>query len=157
MGLSGEGKMDDSVWIVKSHFPERIGSAPFKANKCIVIVRNPLDCIYSLFNMVGTTTHSESLNKEMLKRVLSDTNLWDRFIQQEVTVWADFHTYWIKAPQKLPTHFIRYEDLLENPGEALTEMSKFLLNTDSLVDYPALNNTIQEISDQSHTKDKVEK
>ena len=138
--------MDDSVWIVKSHFPERIGSAPFKANKCIVIVRNPLDCIYSLFNMVGTTTHSESLNEELLKRVLNETDLWDRFIQQEVTVWADFHTYWIESPQKLPTHFIRYEDLLENPSEALADMSKFLLNTDSLVNYPALNNLIKEIS-----------
>ena len=62
MGLAGEGKMDDSVWIVKSHYPERIGSAAFNANKCIVIVRNPLDSIYSLFNMVATCTHSESID-----------------------------------------------------------------------------------------------
>jgi hypothetical protein len=25
LGMVGEGKLDDSVWIVKSHFPERLG------------------------------------------------------------------------------------------------------------------------------------
>ena len=62
MGLSGEGKLDDSVWIAKTHYPERIGRDTCHATKCIVIVRNPLDAIFSLFNMVGTTTHNESLS-----------------------------------------------------------------------------------------------
>ena len=81
MGLAGEGEIDDKVWIVKSHFPERIGHAKFNANKCIVIVRNPLDSIFSLFNMVGTTTHSESLTKEVLDKVLETTYLWEQFIK----------------------------------------------------------------------------
>ena len=149
MGLAGEGVIDDAVWIVKSHFPERIGRATFNANKCIVIVRNPLDSIFSLFNMVGTTTHSESLDKEVLDRVMQYTDLWDQFIQQEVTVWADFHTYWIKAPQKLPTHFVKYEDLLENPCAALTEISKFLLNASTLDDFSALTNIIAQITQPS--------
>jgi hypothetical protein len=25
MGLEGEGMIDDSVWIIKTHYPERIG------------------------------------------------------------------------------------------------------------------------------------
>ena len=58
MGLSGEGKIDNSVWIVKSHYPERIGVDRFFANKVVVIVRNPLDSIFSLFNMVGTVSHN---------------------------------------------------------------------------------------------------
>ena len=58
MGLQGEGQLDDSVWIVKTHYPERIGREPFATNKCIVIVRNPLDAIFSLFNMVGTISHN---------------------------------------------------------------------------------------------------
>ena len=62
MGMAGEGQIDDRVWIVKSHYPERIGRAKFAANKCIIIVRNPLDSIFSLFNMVATTTHSESIS-----------------------------------------------------------------------------------------------
>ena len=58
MGLRGEGQFDDSVWIVKTHFPERIGRRKFAANKCIVIVRNPLDAFYSLFHMIQTASHN---------------------------------------------------------------------------------------------------
>jgi len=67
MGLTGEGKLDNDVWIIKTHYPERIGRQEFIANKCIVIVRNPLDAIFSLFNMVGTTSHNESLSAEVLE------------------------------------------------------------------------------------------
>lgn len=52
MGMKGEGEYGHRVWIVKTHFPERIGRFKFNANKCIVIVRNPLDAMYSLFNMI---------------------------------------------------------------------------------------------------------
>ena len=62
MGMKGEGTIDNSVWIYKSHYPERIGTAEFNASKAVVIVRNPLDCIFSLFNMIGTSTHSETLS-----------------------------------------------------------------------------------------------
>jgi hypothetical protein len=58
MGLAGEGTLDDSVWLVKSHYPERIGATTFDAHKVVIIVRNPLDCIFSLFNMVGTISHN---------------------------------------------------------------------------------------------------
>ena len=57
-GMKGEGKLDDRVWIVKSHFPERTGYAKFLANKCILLVRNPMDAIISLFNMLVTGTHN---------------------------------------------------------------------------------------------------
>lgn len=62
MGMNGEGKLDNSVWIAKTHYPERIGCDRVRATKCIVIVRNPLDAIFSLFNMIGTTSHNESLS-----------------------------------------------------------------------------------------------
>jgi hypothetical protein len=58
MGMIGEGKINDSVWIVKSHFPERLGHSEMKINKCIVIVRSPIDCITSLFNMLATSSHN---------------------------------------------------------------------------------------------------
>lgn len=61
MGMTGEGKIDESVWIIKSHYPERLGHSPFKVNKCIVIVRSPIDCISSLFNMIATGSHTESI------------------------------------------------------------------------------------------------
>ena len=58
MGMHGEGKIDDSVWIIKTHFPERIGHSELKAHKSIVIVRSPIDCIASLFNMIATGSHN---------------------------------------------------------------------------------------------------
>lgn len=64
MGMLGEGKVDDSVWVVKTHFPERVGHSKFLANKCIVVVRNPLDCMTSLFNMIATGSHSQSLSED---------------------------------------------------------------------------------------------
>jgi hypothetical protein len=54
LGMTGEGRMDDSVWIVKTHYPERLGHAPLQGNKCILLVRNPIDCLWSLFNMLST-------------------------------------------------------------------------------------------------------
>ena len=80
MGLSGEGTLDDSVWIVKTHYPERIGRVPFISNKCIVIVRNPLDSIFSLFNMVGTVSHNESLDPQVLHQAVNETGLFNQFI-----------------------------------------------------------------------------
>jgi hypothetical protein len=63
MGMEGEGLVDDSVWIVKSHFPERMGHTLLKAHKCILIVRSPIDCIASLFNMISTGTHNKSITE----------------------------------------------------------------------------------------------
>lgn len=70
LGMHGEGEMEDKVWIVKTHFPERIGRTKFNAHKCLVIVRNPLDSIFSLFNMIQTSTHSESIEKSILEKAL---------------------------------------------------------------------------------------
>ena len=73
MGLAGEGEIDESVWIVKSHYPERAGRAPFRANKCLMITRNPLDSFISLFHMVGSVTHNKSLHPKIMEKVLSDS------------------------------------------------------------------------------------
>ena len=111
LGMKGEGTLDQSVWIIKSHFPERIGCRTFKANKCVVIVRNPLDAIASLFNMIATASHSESLSTEQLEFAKS-TDLWTEFVKQEAPVWSAFLDYWLRTPPSIPTFFVRYEDLL---------------------------------------------
>lgn len=54
LGMAGEGKLDDTVWVVKTHYPERIGHSPLRVNKCILMVRSPIDCIWSFFNMMCT-------------------------------------------------------------------------------------------------------
>ena len=56
-GMKGEGIIDDRVFVVKSHFPW-IMTKTIKANKILVIVRNPLDAIVSWLNYVSTMCHS---------------------------------------------------------------------------------------------------
>lgn len=78
MGMAGEGVVDaGSVWVVKTHYPERYGYTKFTSNRCILITRNPLDCITSLFNMVATGSHTLSVCDEEYERF--DT-LWDAYI-----------------------------------------------------------------------------
>ena len=56
--MVGEGKEDDTVWIVKSHFPSMIKPNPLTIHKCILVVRSPMDCVWSWFNMTATKTHT---------------------------------------------------------------------------------------------------
>ena len=127
MGLAGEGLVDKRVWVIKTHYPERYGKTKFGAERCILLVRSPLDCITSLFNMVCSGTHDLSIADNDFEKF---NNHWAEFIQQEITVWKDFHDFWLKA--KTPVHIIRYEDIVLQPKPTLTELVKYILNVRSL-------------------------
>jgi hypothetical protein len=64
MGLQGEGLVDKRVLVVKTHYPERYGKTKFYSEKCILEVRNPLDAVTSLFNMVCTGSHNKSIHND---------------------------------------------------------------------------------------------
>ena len=64
MGFKAEGVTDKRVWIVKTHYPDSPGAVQYYAEKCILIVRNPLDSIPSLFNMICTNSHDKSIHSE---------------------------------------------------------------------------------------------
>lgn len=127
MGLAGEGLVDKRVWIIKTHYPERYGKTKFGAERCILLVRSPLDCITSLFNMVCTGTHDCSISEEDYVKF---GDHWTQFIEQEIGVWKDFHEFWLKA--KIPVHIIRFEDILETPEAALGQLMCFILNVPSI-------------------------
>lgn len=58
-GMKGEDVVDDTCWVVKSHSPWVMPEAPvFSANKCIVIVRNPLDTNLSWLHLVCMNNHA---------------------------------------------------------------------------------------------------
>ncbi len=61
LGLAGEGLVDKRVWVVKTHYPERYGKTKFGGERAILLVRSPLDCITSLFNMVCSGSHDLSI------------------------------------------------------------------------------------------------
>jgi hypothetical protein len=53
LGMTGEGHIDSNVWIVKTHYPERLGHSPMKVNRSILMVRSPIDSLWSFFNMMA--------------------------------------------------------------------------------------------------------
>ena len=63
-GFVGEGLAGKRVQIVKTHFPERFGPNQFHTDRAILLVRNPLDAISSLFNMLITSSHNYSISDE---------------------------------------------------------------------------------------------
>lgn len=77
MGLNGEGLVDKRVWIVKTHYPERYGKTKFYAERCILLIRNPLDAITSLFNMVCTGSHNKSIHNDDYRKFIP---YWSEFI-----------------------------------------------------------------------------
>lgn len=127
MGLNGEGLVDKRVWVVKTHYPERYGKTKFAAERCILLIRSPLDCVTSLFHMVCSGSHDRSISNGDFETFQEQ---WSEFTRQEITVWKDFHEFWMKA--KIPVHIIRYEDILQHPRFAFTSLLKFILNVDTL-------------------------
>jgi len=130
-GLYGEGMVDSKVFAVKTHFPERLGRLPFKADRAVVIVRNPFDAIVSYFNMVLTETHVDSIEDEEYIKLW---DMWDVFIREETEVWKVFHQHWRDVESRIPVLFVRFEDMLEHRFETYSKITKFILNTDTLQD-----------------------
>ena len=102
---------DSSVWVTKSHYPERLGYQKMSTSIVICVIRNPYDCIASYFHMSMTNTHNKSLSSDSMKMLL---NIWDDFLKNEVKVWNNFHCYWLKKRNKVPVYFVRYEDIVSN-------------------------------------------
>lgn len=121
IGLEGEGVADKRVMLVKTHWPERSGSLFYPTQKAILLVRSPLDCIISLFHMDCTGTHDCSIIESDF---ISYRKQWEEWVQNEITVWRDFHNAWMKM--EIPIHIVRYEDLVARPGEVMPDLIKFV-------------------------------
>ena len=123
-GFKGEGVCDESVQIVKSHFPERMGYVEVKAKRVILLIRNPFDSMESYFNMGFTNTHDKSLSSDALKYLKP---LWTDFVKTEIQVWIDFHQYWLdQALAGVPVLVVRFEDLLSSESESMERIFRFI-------------------------------
>jgi hypothetical protein len=57
--MLGEEIVDERCWVVKTHYPMPAPlHLPYFSNKIIMIVRNPLDVLPSMFNLSSTASHS---------------------------------------------------------------------------------------------------
>ena len=74
--------------------------------------------------MVCTGSHNRSISDTDFEKF---PQMWAEFIEQDITVWNDFHQFWMNA--KIPVHIIRYEDILNNPEPTLKSLLEFILNT----------------------------
>jgi len=88
-----------------------------------------MDAIISLYNMIATGTHNWSMSDADHEAFNS---YFDMFVSQEITVWRDFHSYWMDPDPLIPTFVVRYEDLLSSPKDTLMDLFRFLLNTENL-------------------------
>ncbi|TMW66065.1 hypothetical protein Poli38472_003830 [Pythium oligandrum] len=127
-GMKGEGIVDDSVWFVKTHFPERVGWKSFNIQKAILVVRNPWDAIDSYFNMTLTNSHNKSLHESQYERF---ADRWDGMLRNEIEVWMKFHRYWTSKVD-IPIIVVRYEDLLIHRAETLRRVFLFLTDRPSI-------------------------
>ena len=120
-GLVGESNCTRAAWVIKSHFPERLGWMRFPVRRCILLVRHPINAIDSYFNMQLSACHTLSLDESQYHRF---AEIWNDHIETEASVWTDFHEYWLR--QKISMLIIRYEDLLEQRERELRRLFDFL-------------------------------
>lgn len=63
--LMGEKIVDDTVWFRKSHLYYPLNKVPpFKVNKLITCVRNPLDTVCSLLQLTNTLTQNKEIQQD---------------------------------------------------------------------------------------------
>jgi hypothetical protein len=98
--------------LIKTHFPYIYPHTyPLSGSTAIVLARNPLDMIVSLFMMSLTLTHSKSCSNDFTKEFAEE---WNWAVTQYMNLWNEFYKYWIDLAKNktLPVIFIRFEDLL---------------------------------------------
>jgi hypothetical protein len=83
-GLPGEGLVDKRVWVIKTHYPERMGRVRYGCERALLLVRSPLDAIVSLFNMDLCNSHDTSIADEDFVKF---AKVWTKYVNQEIELW----------------------------------------------------------------------
>ena len=134
-GQAGQAHVSDEklVWLTMTNYPlVNRESIPFNAEKMICLVRTPLDIIASC--AFRHCLHSDNLKpQESLNQQFPEW--WDKWVRDTVENIAYSHTFIDdNLATKIPTYYIRYEDLVIDPQPVLMECFRFLLDVHSLDD-----------------------
>ena len=127
LGSKGEEIVDDSVFIVKTHYPW-VPPSPtqFNSSQMLVITRNPLDSIMSWLEYLTNHNHS---TRAPFNYATDYPRFLDWWIRQQIPkIRQFFDVYMAEAKsRKCPILFIRFEDLVINPRPSLENLMKFIL------------------------------
>mmetsp|Transcript_2119 Transcript_2119/g.3180 ORF Transcript_2119/g.3180 Transcript_2119/m.3180 type:complete len:110 (-) Transcript_2119:482-811(-) len=93
----------------------------------LLAVRNPLDAIYSFFQMIATQSHTKSFLEDINHPDIKP--FWDRFFEDNIRIYKKWHDFWMEKVRTsdVPIYFFRFEDLLLNPEPILKNMFRFIL------------------------------
>ena len=136
----GEGHAaNDNVWVTKTHhpneFPKDMVYLP-DANRQIFLMRNPVDCFVSLWYLVHIRSHSMTCTNNLKEELKDD---WEKDISKFADMWQKHWDITVRTTaQQIPTLAIRYEDLILNQRETVTDIIKFIL------DVPSIEGTVAE-------------
>ena len=100
-------------------------------NKVLCCVRQPLDTICSIMHFFITLTMDKPIAGEYHKDL---PELWEEFVIEQTEHFKVFQETIINdaKEKKAPFYFIRYEDLVNNPLDALEKTFCFILNVESV-------------------------
>ena len=136
LGLVGAETTVDSnlVWINKTHYPiQPFHFGSFHSQKMFKIVRNPMDVLLSYANVVATFTHS-TIPLEKFDKDLPE--FWTQWVKLMGSAMAEDFNLMIgsetSVSTKIPSYFVRYEDLKLNPVPVVKDLFRFLLDAPSI-------------------------
>jgi hypothetical protein len=87
---------DSTIWTLKGNFPLYL---PFpgptqKAHIAVIIVRNPIDSIKSVFHYAATNTHNLNVSNDIMAEFKEE---WEQCIRDNAKTWRIFYDYWRSA------------------------------------------------------------
>ena len=93
------------------------------------IVRNPIDIFPSDASLRILKSHSLEFNEKLNECY---PKWWDEYVKVNIERMQLNHEIVMSISQKIPTLFLRYEDLVLNPEKELTSLFCFLLDVTSI-------------------------
>lgn len=120
------------VWFTKTCHPTESKTQGFNGQKMIVVARNPYDIIKESADHKNLFGCSDRLQ---IDERYPDNHFewWDKWVNIQTENIGVCHEFLItNMAQKLPTLFVRYEDLVSEPAHVMTNVFKFVLGVSSI-------------------------
>ena len=131
LGL-GHTSASSRVWFTKTSFPLEKRRQTFSAQKMIVVVRNPACVIQNSAdrkNLLGCNDRL-AVDDDYSSKF---ADWWSKWVPKQVENISQAHSFITSnVAGKVPTFYVRYEDLVSQPASILTDLFKFVLDADSL-------------------------